>query len=82
MKLKLVSVRIEDVERCPLAPVILPDRRGGADPITERTEIGFRYIESQMGIVGVWLTTRIGIERQAEPELPRFQISSISPAGA
>ena len=84
MQLQLVPVRVEKVERRPLAFVLLPD--GDArllKPLRERFKIRFRHGKRVVGIVALLrrhVLARL-VVRQADPQFAAGEIGPGIPAG-
>lgn len=84
MQLQLVPVRVEKIERCPLAFVLLPD--GDArllEPLRERFKIFFRHGKRVVGVVALLrrhVPARL-VVRQADPQIAAGEIGPGIPAG-
>ncbi len=84
MQLQLVPIRVEKIERRPLAFVLLPD--GDArllQPVRERFKIRFRDGKRVVGIVALLrrhVPARL-IVRQADPQIAAGEIGPGIPAG-
>ncbi len=84
MQLQLVPVRVEKIERRPLAFVLLPD--GDArllKPLQERFKILFRHGKRVVGVVALLrrhVPARL-VVRQADPQVAAGEIGPGIPAG-
>lgn len=84
MQLQLVPVRVEKIERCPLAFVLLPD--GDArllKPVRERFKIFFRDGKRVVGVVALLrrhVPARL-VVRQADPQIAAGEIGPGIPEG-
>lgn len=84
MQLQLVPVRVEKIERRPLAFVLLPD--GDArllQPVRERFKILFRHGKRVVGVVALLrrhVPARL-VVRQADPQIATGEIGPGIPAG-
>lgn len=84
MQLQLVPVRVEKIERRPLAFVLLPD--GDArllQPLRERFKIFFRHGKRVVGVVALLrrhVLARL-VVRQADPQIAAGEIGPGIPAG-
>lgn len=84
MQLQLVPVRVEKIERRPLAFVLLPD--GDArllEPLREGFKIRFRDGKCVMGVVALLrrhILARL-VVRQADPQIAAGEIGPGIPAG-
>ena len=84
VQLQLVPVRVEKIERCPLAFVLLPD--GDArllEPLRERFKIRFRHGKRVVGVVALLrrhVLARL-VVRQTDPQIAAGEIGPGIPAG-
>lgn len=84
MQLQLVPVRVEKIERRPLAFVLLPD--GDArllQPVRERFKIRLRHGKRVVGVVALLrrhILARL-VVRQADPQIAAGEIGPGIPAG-
>lgn len=84
MQLQLVPVRVEKIERRPLAFILLPDGDASLlQPLRERFKILFRHGKRVVGVVALLrrhILARLAV-RQADPQIATGEIGPGIPAG-
>lgn len=82
MRLELVAVRIEEINRIALAPVLLPFRDAvRPQPVQERCEILLVETECVVGVIRLRTGGFQVVQRQAKPQVAEREVGAGIPGG-